>query len=231
MKADMTIYPESSCFSRGSLRLLAEYCCGSRWIGTVMVATLPQASDAIEVLREGSIGPVTACLMPTHGSVFNRLSENEIELSSGALLVKANGAVKISATICGQKAFVTVARGVTAMVSCLDSKIVVLNLISDSNTYVKLLVPHATRKTYELAVPLGTQATFTGEKFSALSSLTLAPGRQKIEHELADGGHVHSFPFDYTTTLKVYGIARCLPKVDYKTLLKVAAAVSVVCAR
>jgi hypothetical protein len=199
--------------------------------GRQLIATRPHASDTVVAVRGRMVGPATgSCLMPTEGAVFNRLSENEVELSSGALLVKANDqGVIVSATSCGKhKALVTVERGATAMVSCFDNRVTVINLLSNADTHVKLFVPHAASKTFEVMVPLGTQASFSGEQQPVVSSLTLAPGKQILEHALPDGARVHTFPIDYTTTLKVHGIARALPEEDYKKMLHTAAAVSLV---
>lgn len=198
--------------------------------GRELIATRISASDTVFATEKVVAPVVQGVLMPTADARFRQCSDNEVSLSRGALLVKPSGcAVIVSCNSGGRKVLTSVDKGALAMVSTIGDRVTVSNFIGVGKDDVQVFIAPPTGKTMEMSVPQGTETAIDFGPHTAIAPtlVTVAPGRGIAEQILADGT-IRSYLFDYTGTMKRYGMVRALPEKDFNRLLHVAAAVSVV---
>ncbi len=172
-------------------------------------------------------------LMPTKDCRQCRLSSNEILIEKGGLLVKTTrGAVIISAFAGTQKVMTTIEKNTLALVTWQNNAVGVTTFVSNHDTDVSVYLPAKDGKTYELHVPVGTEADFFGLDNPAIPfSILMAREQRMRQHQMENGTRVHTFRFDYPRAVRHYDLAKSLPAKDYERLLHHAAAVTMVIGR
>lgn len=193
-------------------------------------------SDAPPVVTKGRTpvpGKKGVFLMPTKDCRQLRLSANEIMIRRGGLLVKTtSGSVIISAFAGAQKVMTTIEKNTLALVTSQDDAVAVTTFISNHDNDVSVYLPVKSGKTYELHVPVGTEADFFGQNNPALPySILMAREQNMLRHQMEGGTQIHTFRFDYTRAVRHYKLAQSLPPKDYFRLLHHAAAVTMVTGR
>lgn len=168
-------------------------------------------------------------LMPTKDCRYTRLTDNEILLDNGGVLVKTtSGSVIISAQAGAQKVMTVIEKGTLALVSTFDNNVSVTTFIANKHKDVGIYLPRPDGKTHELHVPVGTEADVFAKESQALPfNILMANGRRMAREQLVSGARVHTYEFDYPRALRYYGMSNALPAKDYDRLLHVAAAVTV----
>ena len=166
-------------------------------------------------------------LMPTKDCQYSRLTDNEIVLESGGVMVKTtSGSLIVSAHAGNQRVMTVVDKDSLAFVSTFDNNLSVTTFIANKHKAVALILPNVDGKPFELHVPIGTEADVYAKDNQALPfNILMATGHRIARDQLPSGARVHTYPIDYPRTLRYYGMSEALPAKDYQRLLHVAACV------
>lgn len=167
-------------------------------------------------------------LMPTKDCRYTRLTNNEIVLETGGIMVKTTtGSVIVSANAGEQKVMTVVDKNSLALVSTFDNNVSVTTFIADKHKSIALILPpKKDGKPHELHVPIGTEADVFSKENQALPfNILMATNHRVARDQLPSGARVHTYPIDYPRTLRYYGMSQSLPAKDYQRLLHIAACV------
>lgn len=218
--------------------------CLALWFSALPLSSLAEPEDediplpAVQsppVISKGRI-PVPGkgvLLMPTKDCRQRRLSPNEILIENGGILVKTtSGSVILSAFAGMQKVMTCIDKNTLALVTWQNNAVAVTTFISHHDQDVAVYLPTKEGKTYELHVPVGSEADFFGLDNPAVPfSILMARNDRIRQHRMADGTRIHTFRFDYTRAVRHYQLAQSLPRQEYDRLLHHAAAVTMATGR
>lgn len=166
--------------------------------------------------------------MPTKDCRHTRLTNNEIVLESGGIMVKTTtGSVIISANAGEQKVMTVVDKNSLVLVSTFENNVSVTTFIANKHKAIALILPPGKEgKPHELHVPIGTEADVFSKENQALPfNILMATNHRVARDQLPSGARVHTYPIDYPRTLRYYGMSQALPAKDYERLLHIAACV------
>jgi hypothetical protein len=192
----------------------------------MLIAAMLPSSVTIEALAESS-GRIPkprqgVHLMPTKDCRQKRISDNEILIEHGGMLVKTTrGEVIISAMAGDEKIMTAVNENSLVLVHTEPNAVAITTFVSNHDSDVAVYLSRKEGKPYELHVPIGSEADIFHKSHPALPfSLLMAQGSRMAQQQIDENGmRIHTFRFDYPRAIRHYQLAKSLPAKDYERLL------------
>jgi hypothetical protein len=166
-----------------------------------------------------------ASFMPTRGARYGRVSNNELLIADGAVLVKGGDSpVIVSTEVNRQKVMVNIKSGAVVMVSALDGRATVLNLTDSSPGSCTFYLPGESGKPYE------TVSVGTGQVAEFYIDDGLEPASTVVSYRVIDKKNLPGkvgvliAKYDYLAAMKRFNLSFALPMPDLNRVMKTMAA-------
>lgn len=170
-------------------------------------------------------GEQSPLFMPTDKAHYTRVTNNEIQVQDGAVLVKpGKRPVYVSTEMKGRKILTKVGKGSIALVSKMDDKATVVNL-TDCKCGSCVMCCCATDESKSVSVPVqvGQIAELCSSEKGAAGG-NYVTSRVLAEHKVNPGLQLKVGRCHYIATIRRFNLDKALPKEDLDKIVKTAAA-------
>jgi hypothetical protein len=174
---------------------------------------------------EQTMNPHRTTFMPTRGARYGRISDNELMVADGAVLVKGGDKpVIVSTEVNRQKVMTQIRAGAVVMISGLDGRATVLNLTDSGPGSCALLIPSGSNGKYKsVNVGMGQVAElYINDGMEPAS--TIVSYRTIDKQDLTNGVGLLLAQYDYLAAMKRFNLSFALPSNDLNKVLKTMAA-------